>query len=590
METNNIHSKKIVGGLMASFGWMLAGLICAAGLGLVAKYMIQHRLRFGQWFGHSHIPKDYQYNKWAREQNEQNDQNEQNEHKSQQNGNGNGNGDGNNGNDKYDELYIHESLIDFYNCIRDWNLQGPIAQGELSHNLLEYQYELKKKQLEIKYYGYKGYEGYEGSPAQQHKWLDLLNLEKDKRTLITYVDILQPYAVINVNNKNLDIKKFNNNNGRKKRNDNNDNPNFLAKLWKKWATNSNDKMAKINFHKNSDTTNDKIHRNNSIDSTKVHSNSISSTSASHSDANATITILVGENENDNAFENENKVDLNAVNDDDHERRSRSTHKLEEKKQDDDTRLIEITKEIFEEFSKWDTAFEDLIPIKIYKDKHEKLAAKREVDNASGDEKKNDSCDNDNDNGNFGGVLVNVAISDNYNNNDAVSTSGTITEKLDLNYKHTYVGAVGGAVGQLTYDNVKNHNEYSKYNRYNRKNNSKTKPMAVDRLQLILDGQRQSEVRIADMTYADVCPDNCNYNVIDDIIVDINIWFNDYHGEDDLLVKFKKLCSKHRDKKDFQQELKSLHKQMIKMKKDKRNMIDQEANFKKQILLLFKLDF
>ena len=54
----------LVCALMTTFGWMIVGLLCATGMGLLAKYVIQHRLRFGTWWGHK--LKEYKYDEWAK--------------------------------------------------------------------------------------------------------------------------------------------------------------------------------------------------------------------------------------------------------------------------------------------------------------------------------------------------------------------------------------------------------------------------------------------------------------------------------------------------------------------------------------------
>ena len=93
--------------LITTFGCMIAGLLCATGIGLLAKYAIQHKLRFGTLWGHK--LKEYKYDEWAKKENEKNNNNTQ------------------------DFNYkLWESLILFFDCVKEWEIERLMARCKLS--------------------------------------------------------------------------------------------------------------------------------------------------------------------------------------------------------------------------------------------------------------------------------------------------------------------------------------------------------------------------------------------------------------------------------------------------------------------------
>ena len=224
-------------------GAMIAGLLCATGLSLLAKYAMQHGLRFGKWWGHK--LKQYKYDKWAKKENNNNNNN---------------------------DYKLWESLKLFFNCVKEWEIERLIAQCKLDISDIEKRYRDKKRRLGEKYYGIDNFESIQEKFGQnptidEQFILDLVCLRKDRKTLTVYVNKLQQFAKANevdFSNNNNSNNNNNNSNGNNKLDESKDDSKTQTESIEDSSYTSSDNNSCV------DNFNIKVDISNEANSSKVH--------------------------------------------------------------------------------------------------------------------------------------------------------------------------------------------------------------------------------------------------------------------------------------------------------------------------------
>ena len=189
----------IVALVVPHVGWLIGGMIVATGIGLLVKWFVERWLR-----GKNIKGKKYEFYKWAKEMNEktkskfkfkpEKDELEQKMDKDY-------------GEYEINQQLMFVSLYDFFEAVKDWKLQGAIAEGTLKLETIQRMYDHKLWALEQEF------ANNEQAGIRLDRSLEMLTICQAKCTLDAYVKYIQDYKLPLVgDNSNNDNSNNNNNN------------------------------------------------------------------------------------------------------------------------------------------------------------------------------------------------------------------------------------------------------------------------------------------------------------------------------------------------------------------------------------------